>query len=115
MHIQVFGCLRVRDPAILDQPHRFKLELSRKPSPLHDSPPVPSKHLTRCLRNRVQANRGDVIRKGDEVFVHWSIDGNGLLNAELELPSISKRYSFGQMYVSTRDHRNFNGDDGIRL
>jgi len=23
--------------------------------PLHDPPPAPSKHLTRCLRNRVQA------------------------------------------------------------
>src|SRR5205823_6374740 len=54
-HLQVFGCLRVRDPAIPDQPHRLKLELPRKPSSLHDSPPVPSKHLTRCLRNRVQA------------------------------------------------------------
>src|SRR6266566_1484123 len=55
MHLQAFGCLRVRDPAIPDQPHRLKLELPRKPSSLHDSPPVPSKHLTRCLRNRVQA------------------------------------------------------------
>ena len=60
-------------------------------------------------------DRGDVIRKGDEVFVRWSIDGNGLLNSELEIPSISKLYSPGRMYVSTRDHRNFDGEDGIRL
>ena len=65
--------------------------------------------------NSNDLDRGDVIRKGDDVLVHWSIDGNGLLNAELELPSISKRYSWGRMYISTRDHRNFNGEDGIRL
>src|SRR6266571_1671517 len=41
---------------LFDQPHRLKLELPCKPSSLHDSPPVPAKHLTRCLRNRVQAN-----------------------------------------------------------
>src|SRR5580704_19781674 len=57
MHLQVFGRLRVRDPAIPDQPYRLKLELPRKPSSLHDPPPVPSKHLTRCLRNWGQATR----------------------------------------------------------
>ena len=59
--------------------------------------------------------RGDVIRKGDEVFIRWSIDGNGLLSCEFEIPSISKLYSLDRMYVSTRDHRNFDGEDGIRL
>jgi molecular chaperone DnaK len=59
--------------------------------------------------------RGDVIRKGDDIFVHWAIDGNGLLDPELEIPAISKRYSTGRMYVSTRDHRNFDGEDGISL
>ena len=32
MNLQVFGGLRIRHPAILDQPHRLKLELSRKSS-----------------------------------------------------------------------------------
>src|SRR4029077_3966187 len=27
------------------------------PSSLHDPPPAPSKHQTRCLRNRVQASK----------------------------------------------------------
>jgi molecular chaperone DnaK len=59
--------------------------------------------------------RGDVIRKGDDIFVRWTIDGNGLLDPELEIPTISKRYSTGRMYVSTRDHRNFDGEDGTSL
>src|SRR5215471_4056347 len=45
----------VDDPSIPDQPYCLKLELPRKPPSLHDPPPAPSKHLTRCLWNRVQA------------------------------------------------------------
>jgi len=37
--------------------HRLKLELAGKLPSLHDLPPAPSKHLTRCLRNRVQAKQ----------------------------------------------------------
>src|SRR6266699_2262800 len=55
MHTQVLPGLRIRYAAILDQPHSLKLEFAGKLSSLHDPPPAPSKHLTRCLRNRVQA------------------------------------------------------------
>src|SRR4051812_8869230 len=55
MHVQVLRCLNIRHAPILDQAHRLKLELPGKPTPLHDPPPAPSKHLTQCLRNRVQA------------------------------------------------------------
>jgi molecular chaperone DnaK len=63
----------------------------------------------------MELERGDVIRKGDDVFVRWSIDGNGLLDCVLEVPEISRTFSTGRMYVSTRDHKNFDGDDGIRF
>src|SRR5215212_2384911 len=56
MHAQVLRRLCIGHASILDQAHSFKLELPRKLPPLHDAPPVPSKHLTRCLRNRVQAS-----------------------------------------------------------
>ena len=57
MHTQILRGLRIRNASLLDQPHSLKLELSRKLPSLHDTPPVPSKQLTRCLRNRVQAIR----------------------------------------------------------
>src|SRR5271169_1401367 len=57
MHTKVLRGLRIRDTPILDQPHSLKLELPCKLPSLHDTPPVPSKHLTQCLRNRVQAKR----------------------------------------------------------
>src|SRR5664279_3388084 len=56
MHRQVLLGLCIRHAAIPDQPNSLKLELPRKLPPLHDAPPVPLKHLTWCLRNRVQAN-----------------------------------------------------------
>src|SRR5260370_1927041 len=56
MHTEIVRCLRIRHASLFDQPHRLKLELACKLPPFHDSPPVPSKHLTRCLRNQVQAS-----------------------------------------------------------
>src|SRR5262249_29936921 len=55
VNVQVLRCLNIGHTSILDQAHSLKLELSRKFPSLHDPPPAPSKHLTRCLRNRVQA------------------------------------------------------------
>src|SRR5262245_249545 len=56
VNVQILRCLRIRHASILDQAHSLKLELPRELSSLHDPPPAPSKHLTRCLRNRVQAS-----------------------------------------------------------
>src|SRR5580700_4705213 len=55
MHTEILRGLRIRHAPLFDQPHSLKLELACKLPSLHDTPPVPSKHLTRCLRNRVQA------------------------------------------------------------
>src|SRR5258708_28389552 len=56
MHTEIVRGLRIGDAPLLDQPHSLKLELACKLPSLHDPPPVPLKHLTRCLRNRVQAS-----------------------------------------------------------
>src|SRR5207247_8427330 len=56
MHAQVLRSLHIGHASLLDQAHSLKLELAGKLPSLHDTPPAPSKHLTRCLRNRVQAN-----------------------------------------------------------
>ena len=51
---------------LIDQPWKIMSEAldranaSAIPS-LHDTPPAPSKHLTRCLRNRVQARLCDLV------------------------------------------------------
>src|SRR5258708_23486904 len=55
MHAQVLRSPHIGHTSLLDQAHSLKLELAGKLPSLHDPPPAPSKHLTRCLRNRVQA------------------------------------------------------------
>src|SRR5215211_1796403 len=57
MHTEIMRSLAIRHAPLFDQPHSLKLELACKLPSLHHAPPVPSKHLTRCLRNRVQANQ----------------------------------------------------------
>jgi len=59
--------------------------------------------------------RGDVIRRGDEVYVEWSVDANGLLSCKLQFPKISKTFDTGTMYVSTIGHKNFDGEEGTLL
>src|SRR5262245_65558678 len=65
--VQVLRRLHIRYASILDQAYSLKLELPRKLPSLHGPPPAPSKHLTRCLQNRVQATRGCMISKGDMI------------------------------------------------
>src|SRR6266567_2110223 len=59
MHAQVLRSLHIGHASLLDQAHSLKLELARKLPSLHDPPPAPSKHLTRCLRSRVQASAAE--------------------------------------------------------
>src|SRR5262249_47886066 len=63
VNVQVLRCLHIGHASVLDQAHSLKLELASKLPSLHDPPPVPSKHLTRCLRNRVQAMRKSFLAK----------------------------------------------------
>jgi molecular chaperone DnaK len=58
---------------------------------------------------------GDLIRRGDPVVIHWSIDVNGLLSCRLEFSKIGKTYETGKMYVSAEGHKNYDGADGQHL
>jgi molecular chaperone DnaK len=58
---------------------------------------------------------GDVIRRGDDIFVRWRVDANGLLNCTIDFSSISQSHETGKMYVSTAGHKSFDGEDGLRL
>src|SRR5579863_3843991 len=81
MHTEIVRGLGIRDAPLFDQPHSLKLELARKLPSLHDPPPVPSKHLTRCLRNRVQANAFYSARKTALLSLIERVMGKQLLAA----------------------------------
>lgn len=56
---------------------------------------------------------GQIIRKGDPVNVHWSIDANSLLHCHFEMPDIGLYHSLENMYVPSAF--NFDGEDGAQL
>lgn len=58
---------------------------------------------------------GQIIRKGDRVNVHWSIDANSLLHCHFEMPDAGLYHSLENMYVPTSSASNFDGEDGTQL
>lgn len=58
---------------------------------------------------------GQMVRKGDRVNVHWSIDENSLLHCSFELPDLGLFHTLGNMYAPTTSASNFDGDDGATL
>jgi molecular chaperone DnaK len=58
---------------------------------------------------------GQVLRRGDEVVLHWAVDENGLLKVSVALPSIEMHLPDFQIYDPGLGQRNFSGDDGRKL
>lgn len=58
---------------------------------------------------------GHTIRKGDVITVDWIMDDNGLLNATIEVPSVSQVFETDRFYADAVGHRNFEGEDGTQL
>lgn len=58
--------------------------------------------------------RGEVIRRGDHVRVHWTLDENGLLDSELEIrgQAIGRRFKTGKMFTDQGAKKNFEGQEG---
>ncbi|MBL26338.1 MAG: heat-shock protein Hsp70 [Rhodospirillaceae bacterium] len=58
---------------------------------------------------------GTVIRAGDAVVFHWAMDDSGLLTANVELPSIRRKFSTPKFYVDQAGHASYVGEDGERM
>ena len=59
--------------------------------------------------------RGDVIRRGDEIFCHWSMDDSGLIFCKLVVPAISKEFGGKRVYADSIAHDNYDGPEGEAL
>jgi molecular chaperone DnaK len=59
--------------------------------------------------------RGDVIRRGDRIRVHWKLDENGLLDCALEIEAIGRRFDTGKMFTDQGAQKNFQGEEGELL
>ncbi|WP_395015342.1 Hsp70 family protein [Dongia sp.] len=67
------------------------------------------------LKAQDDLERSEILRKGEEVIIRWSMDDNGLLNCSIDVPSLGKSFDTGKFYVSATGHRNFEGSDGETL
>jgi molecular chaperone DnaK len=56
-----------------------------------------------------------VLRRGDEVVLHWAVDENGLLKVSVEMPSIGLHLPDSQIFVPGLGQRDFSGEDGRKL
>lgn len=67
------------------------------------------------IEGQRELEKGEAIRKGDEIVIHWKMDDNGILNCTIDVPSLAKSFSTGKFYASTAGHQNFEGSDGAAL
>ena len=68
-----------------------------------------------CRLSANSLDRGDVIRKGDRIFIDWKIDENGLLNCTFSIPDIKKTFPLCNMYVPAAGHKSFDGENGHKI
>jgi molecular chaperone DnaK len=71
-------------------------------------------HIGAFLIRASDLERGEVIRRGDQVRVHWALDENGLLDCELEVQGkgIGRRFKAGKMFSIQGAMKNFEGQEG---
>ena len=67
------------------------------------------------LDGRTDLEEGDFLRKGDEIFIRWEMDDNGLMKCAVEIPSLGRIFDTRNFYTSTAGHQNFEGKDGEAL
>lgn len=59
--------------------------------------------------------KGQFLRKGDEIIIHWKVDDNGLLICEVEVPSLELKLGAHNFYNSNAGHQDFEGENGGAL
>src|SRR5208282_1375782 len=81
------------------------------------SDPMLSLHVGAFRIAARDLERGEVIRRGYEVRVYWTLDENGLLDCELEIKGqgIGRRFRTGKMFTSQGAQKNFEGQEGKAL
>lgn len=56
-----------------------------------------------------------VLRKGDEVRIHWGMTESQQITAEVELPSVQQRFGTGKFYNWQMMRQDFSGEEGAKL
>ena len=81
---------------------------------------VPEPHLNLGVGSfRLDAatdmEKGETLRKGDEIVIVWEMDDNGLLTCIVEATAIGRVFDSKNFYTAAAGHQNFAGEDGRLL
>ena len=59
--------------------------------------------------------KGEYLRKGDQIIIRWEMDDNGLLKCAVEIPSLGRMFDTRNFYTPNVGHQNFEGQNGESL
>ena len=81
---------------------------------------VPEPELNLCvgifrLDAKADLEDGEFLRKGDEITIQWTLNDNGLLECEVQIPSLGRVFERRNLYTPSARHQNFEGKDGDSL
>lgn len=66
------------------------------------------------LKAGMHLEAGQVLRAGSRIDVHWQIDENGIVLANIALPDLQVSFDSQRFYSSAAGHRNFIDDEGAQ-
>lgn len=66
------------------------------------------------LKADVHLDAGQVLRAGSRIDVHWQIDENGIVLANISLPDLGMSFDSPRFYSSAAGHKNFLDEEGAQ-
>ena len=67
------------------------------------------------LSSKSDLERGERIRRGMEINVHWRMSDNGTLNFSVEIPELGRMIDTSNLYLAPGGHLNFEGKEGAEV
>jgi molecular chaperone DnaK len=67
------------------------------------------------MNGREELERGERIRRGDALIVHWKMSDNGSLSFAVEVPELGRLIDSHNLYLAPGGHVNFDGQQGSEV
>ncbi len=67
------------------------------------------------MNAREELERGERIRRGDKLIVHWKMSDNGTLSFAVEVPELGRLIDSHNLYLAPGGHVNFDGQQGSEV
>jgi molecular chaperone DnaK len=104
---------RTREALIGGETGHFSIELFNQADGVDD--PMLNLFIGSFTISAEMLDPGQRLPAGSDVLIHWRMDGNGLINCEVEVPDLGIRLNQKNLYVPEAGHKNFDGEEGACL